>query len=155
MKYLHIKIVFVILIFAMIFTTKSYAKYVINSNNIAAIINIDRTKPKIEIINARKTNYDKTTNISNVIITIRVTDKNIKKHVDVNKIKVLIDDKVIECPKEILELKQIDNGIEFNLLISNIEMDNTIKILLPNEFIEDESGNATQELEYEIKIVYL
>ena len=154
MKYLYFKIVFVILIFAMIFTTKSQAKYVINSNTIAAILNIDRTKPEIKIINAKKTNYNNSTNTSNVIITIRVIDKNVKKQIDVSKINVLINNRIIECTKEIVNLKNIDNGVEFDLLISNIEIDNTIKITLPNGFIEDGSGNTTQESEYEIKIVY-
>ena len=150
MKKSHIKIWFTVLILIMLLTIESNAKYVLNSNATAAILNIDRTKPVIEVVGIKS---DTTT--TNIITTIRVLDKNIKNNIDIKKINVIVDNKTIECSKEIINTKKIENGTEFDIMISNIKKDKIIKLNLLEGFIKDESGNISQEIEYEIKIVYL
>ena len=77
-----------------------YAKYIFQNEFCVANLNIDRTKPKIELVDIKNTN-SKYTNYANkthiITVRIKVTDKNLKEvFLDNEHVKVKISDKIVK-----------------------------------------------------------
>ena len=79
-----------------------YAKYVLQNEFDIANINIDGTKPKIEFVNITNTNSEYPNYASkkhNIIVRIKISDKNIKDiFLDKEHVKVKIAEKIVEKP---------------------------------------------------------
>ena len=117
--------------------------------------NIDREPPKIELLKIKNTNenYEKYANKTHTIIaTLKITDMKIKSCIDSSNIDVIVGDSVSNCTKIIQNLNQTDTEIEFDLLLTNVEGDGSLKLSIPEAFVIDAAGNSILEKEFDLNI---
>ena len=129
--------ILLISIFVISINTIIEAKYIIQNEFYIANLNIDRTKPKIELISITNTNtgYESYANKTHTIkVTVKITDKNLKDiFCDKEHVKVKIDDNYINI--ENIEFKKTKDSQEekvYEIKLQNIEENGKLKI----EFIE-------------------
>ncbi len=134
------------------------AKYIFNNEFYIADLNIDRTKPVIELLNITNNNlsYENYANKSHTIkLTIKITDKNLKQvFCDKQHIKVKINNDYVLL--ENMKFTNINNLSEekiYEIELKNIEGNGKLKI----EFIEgtaiDTSELQNDKLEIDTKII--
>lgn len=156
-KYLKkIAIIILISISIILISTIINAKYIFQNEFYIANLDIDRTKPKIELLSITNTNkgYEKYANKTHTIaVTIQITDKNLKDvFCDKEHIKIKIDDVYINPTN--LEITKINNSKEntYEIKLKNIKENGKLKI----EFIEgvaiDKGGLKNDKLEVDTNI---
>lgn len=139
-------------------TTIIKAKYILQNEFYIADLNIDRTKPKIELISITNTNtgYESYANKTHEIkVTVKITEKNLKDiFCDKEHVKIKIDDKYINIKS--IEFKKIQDFQEvkiYEIKLQNIEENGKLKI----EFIEgiavDISELKNDKIEFDTNII--
>lgn len=133
------------------------AKYVIEKQFTIANLNIDRTKPIIQIINIdnNNTGYEKYANKTNTIkIQIKIIEKNIKQiNIDNKHIKFKINDKYIQNSSiKINKLKQDEEIYEIRL--NNLTENGKLYIEIIEKTVVDLGGltNDYMKIDTEITI---
>ena len=145
-------ILFILFIFSLLFHT-TFAKYVLETTNIVAKIDIDRTRPKIELIDIISSNQDYPTyaNQSHLITGhLKVTERNIvNNNLAPSSIRVAVTD---AGPNTILTSYFITPKFESFFLVSENETEKiyefsftnainngTLVIVIPPRIIKDKS----------------
>lgn len=113
------------------------AKYIIQNEFNIASLDIDRTKPKIELISITNNNtgYEAYANKTHTIdITVKITDRNLKDiFCDKDHIKVKLDGKYINLENmKFTKTKDLKEEKIYQIQLKNIEENGKLKI----EFIE-------------------
>ena len=139
-------------------TTVVKAKYVISNEFSIANINIDRTKPKIELIDISNSNkgYEAYANKEDIItLKVRITDKNFKNvYCDRDHVKFRLNDSYIQNLN--LSFSKIKDEKEekiYSITIKNIEENGKLIV----EFIEgtavDTGGLINDNFQIDTKIM--
>lgn len=158
-KYLT-KILIVLLINILIISISTIikAKYIIQNEFYIADLNIDRTKPKIELISITNTNtgYESYANKTHIIkVTVKITEKNFKDiFCDKEHVKIKIDDKYIDLNNiEFKKIKDLQEEKIYEIKLQNIEENGKLKI----EFVEgvavDISELKNDKIEFDTNIM--
>lgn len=158
-KYLT-KILIILLIGLLItlINTVANAKYIIKNEFYIANLNIDRTKPKIELIGITNTNthYENYANKTHTInVKVKITDQNFKNiFCDKEHIKIKIDNTYINSEDmEITRIKDLREEKNYQIQLRNIEGNGKLKI----EFIEgtaiDLSELKNDKVEFDTNII--
>ena len=120
-------------IFIISISTIIHAKYIFYNEFYIANLNIDRTKPKIELVNITNNNsgYESYANNTNIIkIKVKVTDKNLKDvSLDKDHVKIKINDSYVNNIS--IKSNKIENisdvGI-YQIELSNLEGNGNLKV---------------------------
>ena len=144
-------IVFIIIAFLISISTIIYAKYIFKNEFIIANLDIDRTKPKIELIDIKNSNtgYESYANKTHTIsIKVKITDNNLKDiFLNESYVKIKIDDKYINHKNvSFNKIQDIENGEIYEIKLNNLDGNGKLKL----QFLE---GTAidTSELKSELK----
>ena len=154
---MYILIAIVLLQIAIV-NNKVDAKYSMQNEFYIANIDIDNTKPKIEIISITNDNvgYNGYANKNNIInIEVKFTDKNIENiFLDENHIKFKLDDENATIGN-ISFIKQKDETMEkiYKIELKNIEGNGKLKIEFMEGIIEDLGELKNEYIEYDTNII--
>lgn len=125
--------IFLTMMFIISINTIINAKYIIQNEFCIANLNIDRTKPKVELVSISNTNtgYEKYASKNHTIkVNIKITDKNLKDiYCDKEHIKIKIDNKYINL-ENIKFTKTKDSKEEkiYEIELKNIVENGKLKI---------------------------
>ena len=128
-----------------IFFQFSFAKYVIDSTNLVAKLNIDRCKPEIQLLDITTSNtaYPNYANSSHQITGhLKVIEKNIvKNNLTKDNVKILVNNNVI-LPKSVTLSLSSENANEkiYEFSFNGLSGDGPLSIEIPEGVIEDKSG---------------
>lgn len=134
------------------------AKYIIENRFDIANIDIDRTKPIIEIINIENSNigYENYANKTHKIdITVKIKDKNLEKVFwDKEHVKIKINDKYVEIKNiEFIKLQDLKQEKIYKIKLSNINENGKLGIEVINGTAIDTSKLENDKLEFDTNIV--
>ncbi len=159
---LHKKIkILIILLFIFIilsFFQISFAKYVIESSNLVAKINIDITKPKLELldITCSNTNYPTYANRTHLITGhIKITERNIiRNNFTSDTLKVFVNDSPISIDFKKFSLIS-DNSAEkiYEFSFTNVTGNGFLSLFLPEKIIEDSAGFCNDSITFSTSII--
>lgn len=143
--------------FCILLNTIVNAKYIINNEFYIANINIDKTKPKIELIDINNTNigYEKYANKTHTIKTrIKITDKNLKEvFCDKEHIKLKIDNEYVKIDNiEFIKEKDSKEEIIYQIQIKNITGNGKLKIEILEGTAIDTSKLKSEKTEIDTNI---
>lgn len=148
-----------IIIFCILLNNCVNAKYIINNEFCIANLNIDRTKPKIELIDIKNTNteFEKYANKTHTItIKVKIIEKNIKNiYFDQEHIKVKIDTNYISSKNIKLEkIEDIQDGKIYQIQLNNLEDNGNLKVEILEGTVVDiaELKNELKEIDTKITI---
>lgn len=119
--------------FVISLSTTIYAKYIFQNEFYIANLNIDRTKPKIELVSISNSNtgYESYANKTHIItIKVKITDKNLKNvFLDKDHVKIKINNKYvnygnIKCNK----IQDITDGGIYQIDLSNLEGNGNLNV---------------------------
>lgn len=151
--------ILVIVIFCVLFNTYVNAKYVIQNEFYIANLNIDRTKPKIELIDIKNTNtgFEKYANKTHtIVIKVKIIEKNIKNiYFDKDHIKVKIDENYINSENIKLEkIENIQDGRIYQIELNNLQGNGNLKVEILQGTVVDisELENELEEIDTNITI---
>lgn len=147
-----------IIIFCILINTVVNAKYVIENEFEVANLNIDRTKPKIELIDIVNTNtgYENyANNTHTVTIKLKIIEKNIKNiYFDKEHIKIKLNDIYINMDFTKLEkIEDIENGKIYQIQLKNIDGNGKLKIDVLEGTILDKGDLENEFQEIDTKII--
>lgn len=153
------KIIFlgIIVIFLITIHTSSSAKYIFNNQFEIADLNIDRTKPKIEVINIQNTNkgYELYANKTHTItLKVKIIEKNIKEINLNNKfIDVIVNNQKVEkLEMNIKETTPINNDRTFLIQISKLEGNGILDVIFKEGTVVDKALWESDEINVDTKI---
>ena len=153
------KIIFlgIIVIFLITIHTSSSAKYIFNNQFEIADLNIDRTKPKIEVINIQNTNkgYELYANKTHTItLKVKIIEKNIKEINLNNKfIDVVVNNQRVEkLEMNIKETTPINNDRTFLIQISKLEGNGIVHVIFKEGTVVDKALWKSDEVNADTKI---
>ena len=120
-------------VFLVLICTIVNAKYIIENKFDVANLDIDRTKPVIEVINIENSNigYEKYANKTHEIeITVKIKDKNLDKvFLDKEHVKLKINNKYIEVKNiEFIKLQDLQQEKVYKIKLNNINENGKLKI---------------------------
>ena len=111
--------------------TQIYAKYTISHNFDIANIELDRTKPTIQIIKEETTNIQNNKYANNkdeIILIAEIKERNIEKEaIDKSKITVKVENKTINPNIEIKKVEENKNTGKYQIKITNIQENGKLK----------------------------
>lgn len=157
----YIKIFFVLFIgfFIILISKNIYAKYILQNEFCIANINIDRTKPKIELLSISNSNtgYDRYANKTHTItIRVKITDKSLKNvFLDQYHVKIKINDTYVNNVNiKSDKIQDIIDGKIYQIELNNIEGNGNLNvyILEGTAIDEGELENSTLEINTNILI---
>lgn len=157
----YIKIFFVLFIgfFIILISKNIYAKYILQNEFCIANINIDRTKPKIELLSISNSNtgYDRYANKTHTItIKVKITDKSLKNvFLDQYHVKIKINDTYVNNVNiKFDKIQDIIDGKIYQIELNNIEGNGNLNvyILEGTAIDEGELENSTLEINTNILI---
>lgn len=134
-----------------------YAKYIFQNEFCVANLNIDRTKPKIELVDIKNTN-SKYTNYANkthiITVRIKVTDKNLKEvFLDNEHVKVKISDKIVKNVNiKYNKIQDIENGKIYDIELSSLQGNGILKLDILEGTAKDFGELESNLLEINTKI---
>lgn len=119
--------------FVISISTNIYAKYIFQNEFYIANLNIDRTKPKVELlsINNSNTGYENYANKTHTItIKVKITDKNLKNvMLDKNYVKIKINDKYVNNVNiKSDKIQDIIDGEIYKIELNNLEGNGNLKV---------------------------
>lgn len=145
-KYL-IQLQFIFLICTFIISINSFisAKYITKNEICIANINIDRTKPYIEIVGINNTNtgYEGYANKTHEItINVKIIEKNIKNiNFDKEHVIAEVENNCISYEKITFEkVKDIVDGQIYQIKLNNIDGNGKLKLKILEETVIDQGG---------------
>lgn len=149
-KFVKLLLIIALNLLVISFSTSIYAKYIFQEEFCIANLNIDRTRPKVEIMSIENTNveYPRYANIEDIItMKIKITEKNIKdRFLDKSHIKAVINDKncenaVISCT----EIEKRESEEIYRIQISKLDGNGKLKIKIIEGAVIDEGDLENQE----------
>lgn len=147
---------FLLIIFLLSINTITSAKYVIDKNMSIANINIDRTKPVIEVIQIKNTNegYEKYANKTHTItVTIKIIEKNIKDvYLDKEHIDLFVGDKNV-VPKSFTVNKIQENENIYELVFDGISENGNLNINIKEGTVIDKAGWKNEVVNVDTQIM--
>lgn len=153
-KYIKILSASLLMVLIISFCTNIYAKYVIQEEFCIANINIDRTKPKIEVISISNTNTEYPVYANNkdmINVKIKIVEENIQKLLlDNEHIKVIVGKTEIENP--LIAITNIENNI-YEIQIKNLNGDGKLNIKFVEGTVIDKGNLINEENVIDTKIV--
>lgn len=148
-----------IAIFCIFINTIVNAKYLIENQFEIANLDIDGTKPKIELININNTNkgYESYANKTHTItIKVKITEKNIQNiYFDKEHIKIKLDNNIINLDSmKLTKLEDVQDGKIYQIQLNNISGNGKLKINILEGTVVDkgELKNDTQEIDTKITV---
>lgn len=143
-------IILIINIFIVSISTTIHAKYIFQNEFYIANLNIDRTNPKIELVNITNNNagYESYANKTHTItIKVKITDKNLKDVIlDKDHVKIKINDKYAnDVNIKSSKIQDITDGGIYQIELSNLEGNGNLKV----DFLEGtviDTGELKNEL---------
>lgn len=154
------KLVGVIFIIIMIvfMSTIVNAKYMIENEFEVANLNIDKTKPIIEIISIKNTNtgYENYANKNHIIsLDVRFKDKNIDKvFCDKEHVKVKIEDTYIEAEEfEFTKINEVQGEKIYKIQLKNLYLNGKLKIEFLEGTVIDTGGLKNDKFEIDTNII--
>ena len=151
------KKVFVIIILNILiisFCTNIYAKYVMQEEFCIANLDIDRTKPRIEVINISNTNTEYpeyANNEDTITIKIKVVESNIKDvFLDSNHLKVMIDNTQIEG--ESIKITGLGQNI-YQIQLKNLNGDGKLELDFVEGTVVDKGDLKNEKIIIDTKII--
>lgn len=140
--------ILIILLFIFIihlFFQTSFAKYVIESSNLVAKINIDTTKPQIELVDivTSNTNYPTYANHTHLITGhIKITERNmIRNNFTSDNLKILVNNSPISVDfKSFSLISENPTQKTYEFSFTNITGNGFLTLFIPEKIIEDVSG---------------
>ena len=119
--------------FVISISTTIHAKYIFQNEFYIANLNIDRTKPKVELVNIENTNtaYENYANKTHTItIKVKITDKNMENIIlDKDHINIKINDKYVDYVDiKISKAQDITDGGIYQIELSNLEGNGNLKV---------------------------
>lgn len=143
--------IFMVFLFILIpfFSNCVFSKYVIDSQNIVAKINIDRCPPQIKLLNIENSNknYEGYANKNHIIkLKFKVIEKNILiNNFNSKYIKFMLDDNIIYPNSIKIDLlSHINDEMIYSITLSGINGNGTLKIYFPEGVIEDKSNQKSK-----------
>lgn len=126
-------ITLIISMFIISITTTIHAKYIFQNEFYIANLNIDRTKPKIELVDITNNNtgYESYANKTHTItIKVKITDKNLKDVIlDKDHVKIKIDDADANYVNiKSRKIQDIADGGIYKIELSNLEGNGNLKV---------------------------
>lgn len=120
-------------IFVILLSTIIYGKYICQNEFCIASLNIDRTKPKVELISISNNNvkYEAYANKTHTItIRLKITDKNMKCiNLNNNFIRTKINNKYIDYAKiKVNKIQDVVDGGIYQIELSNLEGNGNLQI---------------------------
>ena len=139
-------------------STKIYAKYIFQNEFCVANLDIDRTKPKIEVINIQNSNvnYEGYANKTHtIVIELKIIEKNIKDvFLNNDYVKVKIGDKYINyADVKLKKIKDIENGMIYNIELSKLDGNGNLKVDILDGAIVDKGELKSELLDINTNIV--
>ena len=128
-----------------LFFQTSFAKYVIETSNLVAKINIDITKPKIELLDivSSNTSYPDYANHTHLITGhIKITERNmIRNNFVSDNLKILVNDSPIPIDFKNFSLIY-ENSTEktYEFSFTNVSGNGALSLFIPEKIIEDSFG---------------
>ena len=148
-----------IMVLCILINTIVNAKYVIENQFEIAKLNIDRTKPVIELIDITNTNvgYENYANKEDTItLKLKIIEKNISKiYFDEEHVKIKLDNNyIVEYSINAEKIEDVKDGEIYKLHLSNINGNGKLKIDLLEGTILDKGSlvNNFQEIDTQIII---
>ena len=144
-------------LFIISLSPKVDAKYIFQNEFCIANLNIDRTKPKINLIkisnNNKYPNYANKTHL--VELEIDVIDKNLKDvFLDNNHIKVKVGKEYINnVDLKVTKVKDIENGVKYTIGFVNLERNGFLNIEFIAGTAVDAGGLESENLNVDTKII--
>ena len=141
--------IFLIFIFLISIQSYSFAKYVIEKTILVAKLDINKSRPKLELIDI--TSNAKNPNLANKddIITghIRLTEDAIYRNIlSIHTIIVLIDNKPTNVIfKKFTLISNTGDVRIYEFSFTNVLADGSLSILIPEGTVEDKSGSINFE----------
>lgn len=151
-------ITLVLSMFIISLATTINAKYIFQNEFYIASLNIDRTKPKIELvkINNSNTGYEGYANKTHTItIKVKITDKNLKDVIlDKDHVKIKINDEYVNDAN--IKSNKIQDIIEegvYQIELSNLNGDGNLKVDILEGTAVDTSELKNELLEIDTNII--
>ena len=151
-------IAMLIYMFIILNFTDSFAQYVLQQEICVANLNIDRTKPQIELISIQNSDaeYKNYANKNhNIIAKIKIQDKNLKEiFVDENHFKIKINGNYINEAN--MKFGQVQDKVDYktvDIQLSNLTVDGKLKLVFTEGFAVDNGGLNSEKIEIETDIV--
>lgn len=153
--------IFILIIFLFIISinNKVHAKYFFESTLDIANLNIDRTKPKLEVIDIKNTNtgYEKYANKTHTItLKVQITEKNIKD-ISLNKenISIKVGNNIVKIDS--VNCKQISHNGEkyvYDVVLTGIKDNGNLEVIFKEGIATDLAGwkNETTNINTNIMI---
>ena len=136
--------------------TQIYAKYTISHNFDIANIELDRTKPTIQIIKEETTNIQNNKYANNkdeIILIAEIKERNIEKEaIDKSKITVKVENKTINPNIEIKKVEENKNTGKYQIKITNIQENGKLKIEFKEGTVTDTAKWKSAYYSYEPEI---
>lgn len=151
--------IIVVVIFCTIFSfSHIYAKYVFTNEFYVANVNIDRTKPKIELVyidNSNTDDKDYANKDTNIVIRLKIVDKNLKDvFLDKKHVNVQIGEKILEdIDIKFNEIKDIENGKVYEIQLKNLQENGSLKLNILEGTAIDVGGLKSEMLEINTGII--
>lgn len=144
--------------FGILISTATYAKYIYQNEFYIANLNIDRTKPKVELIKISNNNvgYESYANKTHTVtIKLNITDKNMK-HVNLNNnyIKVKINNKYVDYAKiKVNKIQDIIDGSIYNIELNNLDGNGNLEVEILEGAAVDTGELKSELLKVNTKII--
>lgn len=143
------KVLILFFLFIIIFCGNNYAKYVIEYTSVIADIKIDRVKPKFEMVQALTENEERvyTNGKQEITINVKEIESNLKTdNFNKENVKILVNNnEIIPEEYEIQYKEKVENTINYELKLSGIEENGTLKIKVLEGTTIDIAGNMNEE----------
>ena len=130
------------------------AKYMLDKEITVANLEIDRTKPLIQVESVKQIDTDKKENLNDILLSVKVVEQNLKDvFFEKDHIKVKVGDKYVDVEK--IEVSQIKNEKGEDIYqIDIIDIDGTGKVTIV--FLEgavvDNGGLTNEKFKVDTKI---
>lgn len=158
-KYL-IQLQFIFLICTFIISINSFinAKYVIKNEICIANLNIDNTKPDLELVSINNTNteYEEyANNTHSITIDVKIVEKNIK-NINFNQeyVKVKVENNYVSCEKITFEkVKDTVDGPIYQIKLNSIDGNGKLKIEILEGTVIDKGELTNDKKQFDTKII--
>lgn len=126
-------IVLIISIFIISLSTTIHAKYIFQNEFYIANLNIDRTKPKIELVDIKNSNtgYESyANNTHNITIKVKITDKNLKNVIlDKEHVKIKINEEYVnDVNIKSNKIQDITDGEVYEIELKDLNGNGNLKV---------------------------
>lgn len=146
------------IVICILMNTSVSAKYIIDNQFEVANLNIDRTKPIIEVISVENTNigYEKYANKTHTIsLEVKIKDRNIDKiFCDKDHIKVKVENSYIEIPNaQFTKISETEGEKIYKIQLKDLNSNGKLKVKFLEGTAVDAGGLKNDEVEIDTNIL--